>query len=173
MLNPIRRFRSQRIPIIWKYPAPFDYNCSLLLEDDSILIACKNNKIYKRFEKHGISQMTDCPTDALLYFIYMKEYPLIFNIKSEKSESGDVLCDKIEIQISDPDAFLYSLMTSKSIVSAATSEIHIIQSLNEAVKDCENNVSIDRVNEKLREKSFGIKVIYWRCKNKDEDRRSR
>ena len=161
MLNPIKRFDiGHRTPLIWKYPAPFDSNCSVLIEKDSTVIVWENDHIYKTISKHGISPLEDCPQDARLYFINTKEYPLIFNIKTDK---GEILFENIIIRISAPETFVASVFSSKSIVTGATAEIHLMHSLNEAISKCHDNTKIETVNKKLKEKGFA--VVSWRCRN--------
>lgn len=168
MLSPIKRFRSQRTPIIFKYPAPFDNSCLLLVDEDSAVIIWKDDHIYKKIKEHGFFQLTDCPEDAHLYFIYIKEYALAFAVKSDK---GDILYDKIVIQISDPEEFLYSVMGSKSIVTGATADIYSIQSVREVISDCHDKVTIEIVNDILKERRTGFRIVNWRCIHEDEDKR--
>lgn len=157
MLNPIRRFRIGKTSILWKYPAPFNSQCEVLCEPDSSVVV-SNGTEYSLIDKPGLTPLNHIRVDdeTKIFFIWRNKYPLVFTVRSEGE--GFIL-DRIVIRVIDPIGFLEDLCASKSVVSSATTEIYIMQSLNEVVGKYGNN--LEQINTSLATKA-GFVVESWR-----------
>lgn len=155
MLNPIKRFRIGKTSILWKYPAPFNTHCEVLCEPDSSVIV-SNGTEYSLIDKPGLTPLNNIRVDdeTKIFFIWRNKYPLVFTVRSE----GFIL-DRIVIRVIDPIGFLEDLFASKSVVSSATTEIYIMESLNEVVSLYGND--LEQINDSLATRT-GFVVESWR-----------